>query len=416
MAKRVLILGGGFAGLTAAQELRGKGFTIDLVDQHNYHLFQPLLYQVATGELQGEAIATPLRLLLPGYGVSFHLGEVIEIDLLHRQVHMDNCNILDYDFLFVALGTVTNFFGNKSIDQHAMDIKGLERSEATRSRILLAFERASESKSAEARREWLHFVVAGGGATGVEFCTALMELVGNLVPNEYPELDLQEVQVTLVHGGETLLPGFSGTLQKYAVSKMRKLGIHLRFGTHVKDYNGQEILCDKDPPISARTLIWTAGVAASPCISSLTVPKGPGGRLLVDHHLRLKGFPEVFVLGDLAVCTDGNPWPQVAPFAIQTARYAAKFLSAQSARRSQFDPFVYHDPGSMAVLGRFDAVCQIPHWHLHWHGLSAWGLWLGLHLYRIIGTGNRLRTLLDWSNDYIRRRTAVQLLRQGRVD
>ncbi|MEB8521849.1 NAD(P)/FAD-dependent oxidoreductase, partial [Acidithiobacillus ferriphilus] len=416
MTERVLILGGGFAGLTVAQGLRGKGFAITLVDQHNYHLFQPLLYQVATGELLGEAITTPLRHLLPSYGVSFRLGNVIEIDLLRCQVHMEDGDVLEYDFLFLALGTVTNFFGNKTISQHALDIKGLEGAETTRSRLILALERASQSKNAEDRREWLHFVVAGGGATGVEFCAALVELLQNLVPNEYPELDFREVQVSLVHGGEALLPGFANNLQKHAATKLRRLGINLLFGTHVKDYDGQTIICDSGPPISARTLIWTAGVAANPSLSSLTVPKGRGGRLLVDHHLRLLDFPEVFVVGDLAIFTGGDACPQVAPFAMQSARYAAKFLCAQSAHKPLIPPFGYHDPGIMTVLGRLDAVCQIPRWHLRWYGLSAWGLWLGLHLYRIIGTGNRLRTLLDWSNDYIRRRTSVQLLRQGRDD
>lgn len=407
---KVVILGGGFAGLTAVRTLQGQGFSVTLVDRHNYHLFQPLLYQVATGELLSEAIATPLRSLLPGWGATFYWGQIASIDLASRRVRMDDGASLSYDYLFIALGSVTNFFGNTHIEQHALHIKGLSEAEAVRSSVLRALEKASQSIHGGERRAWLHFVVAGGGATGVEFSAALAETLAHLVPQEYPDLDPEELKITLVHGDAMLLPGFSKALQLRAAVKLQRAGVELRLRTHVADYDGEIVRCTRGNALAARTLVWTAGVTANPCLDHLNVPRGKGGRFLVDEHLRLLGNSEVFVLGDLAEARD-SPSPQVAPFAIQSALHAAHYLCSQQAPENAVPPFRYRDPGIMAVLGRFDAVCEIPRWKLHWAGLSAWVLWLALHLYRIVGTGNRLTTLLNWSVDYLRRGTPVQLIR-----
>ncbi len=409
MPERVLILGGGFAGRTAAAALAGHGLDVTLVDQHNYHLFQPLLYQVATGELLGEVIATPLRRLLQRPSTRFRLGEVASIHLAERSVDLANGDSLSYDYLFITLGTQTNFFGNASIARHALDIKGLEAAEAARSHLFQALEHASHCQDAAEQAAWLRFVIAGGGAAGVEFGAALQETLREMLPREYPELPLSRVQVILIHGAEALLPGFASALQQHAARRLQRLGVELRLGTHVKSYDGRLVVCDSGEPIATHTLVWTAGVTAAPMMGDLEVEQGHGGRLLVDAHLRLETHPEVFVAGDLAISRAGSSWPQVAPFALQSARHAAAVLLAQHQRQPLPPPFSYQDPGSMAVLGRLDAVCQIRRWR--WHGFSAWLLWLLLHIYRIIGTGNRLRTLLDWSSDYLRRNAAVQLIR-----
>ncbi|MCE5394059.1 MAG: NAD(P)/FAD-dependent oxidoreductase [Acidithiobacillus sp.] len=408
-AKRVLILGGGFAGLSALHTLSGQDLQITLVDQRNYHLFQPLLYQVATGELLGEVIATPFRKLGQGNNWRFHLGEVQRIDLSQRKVCLRNNEILPYDYLLLALGTVTNFFGNESITNHALQIKGLEEAEIARSKIFLALENASNCPDPEQRKSWLRFVIAGGGAAGVEFCGALLETLRELLPREYPELHFSETEIILVHGGEALLPGFAPSLQEHAAARLRELGAELRLQTHVQDFDGFQVHCDQGPAIVARTLVWTAGVMAPPLLESLPGERGKGGRIKVDPYLRLPDFPEVFVLGDLAVSKEDDFWPQVAPFAMQSGRYAARFIIAQAQKHGMPAPFSYRDPGSMAVVGRLDGVCQIHGWVSR--GAIAWILWLLLHLYRIIGTGNRLRTLLDWFSDYFRRNNAVQLIR-----
>ena len=410
MTERVLILGGGFAGTAAARALRGQGLEVTLIDQRNYHLFQPLLYQVAAGDLQAEAIATPQRRLLRG-GLHFRLGRVARLRLPQRSILLDDGDILSYDYLFIALGTVTNFFGNAAIANHALQIKGMEAAEAVRSHIFSALEAASHCTDPAQQQHWLSFVIAGGGPTGVEFCAALLELVRVVLPRDYPELRLEDLQVTLVQGSAALLPGFSAPLQGQAARKLQKLGAQLRFHTHVQGFDGQTVQCQPDPAIPAHTLVWTAGVTANPLAATMPGARGPGGRIIVDPHLRLPGYPEVFILGDLACSSNGEFWPQVAPFALQSARHVALVLQSQRQGRPLPPPFAYRDPGSMAVLGRFDAVCQIERWHLRWHGWSAWLLWLGLHLYRIIGTRNRLLTLLDWGTDYLRHGAAVEIIR-----
>lgn len=411
MPERIVILGGGFAGSAIARALRRQHLDITVIDQHNYYLFQPLLYQVATGELLAEAIATPQRRMLHGHGLRFRMGQAVAIDLSSRSILLADGDRVEFDVLFIALGTVTNFFGNEAIARHALQIKGIEAAEEARSRIFSALEAASHCRDGEQRRQWLHFVIAGGGAAGVELCGALLELLRDILPREYPELRADEIQVTLVHGDAVLLPGFAVSLQAYAARALRQMGTQLRIRTHVTGYDGQTVQCDPGPPIPARTLFWTAGVTASPLAATLPGVKGRGGRIVVDPYLRLPGHPEVFVLGDIACSDRGAPWPQVAPFALQTARYAAKVLQCRRLDQPFPAPFSYHDPGSMVVLGRFDGVCQIDRLRLRCRGGFAWILWLSLHLYRIIGTRNRLRALLDWSGDYLRRNTAVQLVR-----
>ncbi len=413
MAKQVVVLGGGFAGLAAARALQGGPCTVTVVDQNNYHLFQPLLYQVATGELQAEAIAAPLRRLLAPAGVDFRLGRAAGIDLSARAVQLACGTVIPYDYLVVALGSVTNFFGHADLALHAFDLKGVELAERTRSRILYAFERAMACPAAADRSAWLTFAVAGGGATGVEFVTALLALVRTLLRRRYPELQATPPRVVLIQGGPAVLPGFAPSLQAAAAAKIRSLGGEILFGTHVAAYDGLTVQCTSGAPLPARTLVWTAGVRAHPLTAALPGADPGNGRVATDPRLGVIGHPEVFVVGDGLNRRDHPPWPQVAPFAMQSGRYAARAIRAAIGQTPPPPPFVYRDPGSMVVLGRLDAVCQIDRWHVRWRGRSAWFAWIGLHLYRIMGMHNRLLTLIDWGVDSGNRGNAVEIIRRG---
>lgn len=413
MAKHVLILGGGFAGLAAARALQGTPCTVTLVDHNNYHLFQPLLYQVATGELSTEAIATPLRPLLAPTGAHFRLGRVLAIDLAARTVQLAENATLSYDYLIVALGSVTNFFGHADLALHAFDLKGVEVAEQARSRILYAFERAMSCTAAAERSAWLTFVVAGGGATGVEFAAALLELIRILKRRRYPDLQKTPPRVVLIQGGSALLPGFAPSLQAAAAAKIRALHGDILFDTHVTAYDGQTVQSPSVAPLPARTLVWTAGVRAHPLTAALPGADPHSGRVVTDARLRVSDHPEVFVVGDGLASRHQPPWPQVAPLAIESGRYAATVIRAALLQRPLPPPFIYRDPGSMVVLGRYDAVCQIDRWHIRWRGPGAWLLWIGLHLYRIMGTRNRVLTLIDWAADYGSHGNAIEIIRKG---
>lgn len=409
----IVILGAGFAGATLARELLEQPVQITLIDNRNYSLFQPLLYQVATGALQSEAIAMPLRRWIKGSNVHHVWGKVVEIDLNHRQVALKDGRSMTYDTLCIALGTHTNFFGNTEIERNALHVKTIEQAEHVRSHIFAELERATACTDAAERAAHLTFTIAGGGPTGVEFATSLLQTLRTLVPREYPELSLDEIKLTVIQGGDALLPGFATTLQRAAEKKLGQLGAELRLNTHVSGFNGCSVRCDNGPEIKTHTLVWTAGVTAPELIAELPVPKGHGNRLLVDEQLRLPDYKDVFVLGDLAQSNrDDVRWPQVAPFALQTAQHVANVIRQTiNGTQEQLKPFKYKDPGSMVVLGHYDAVCQIDRWRLHWHGLSAWILWVGLHVYRIIGLRNRLLLLIDWGTDYLRTGNAVELIR-----
>lgn len=411
MNQRVLILGGGFAGLHVARRLAHSPYAVTVLDQHNYHLFQPLLYQVAAGDLQGNRIATPLRSQLRAHNLRFRYGRAEHIDLAKRQVLCDDGSALSWDKLVLATGSVTNFFGNDAIQSLARHLKGLGAAEALRSGILQNLELACQVPDPESQSALLHFCIAGGGPTGVEFCGALLELLRIILPREYPELPALPYQVTLIQGGEHLLPGFAPFLQKRAEERLGAMGADLLLGVHVKGYDGEWITLDNGTRLHSKTLVWAAGVQASPLAAQIPGGKAHGGRIPVDLHCRLPQHPEVYIAGDLAYGEEaGTPWPQVAPFARQSAQHIAKHLLLAS-KGGDLPPFHYRDPGSMAVLRSFDAVCQLTRPPMRFTGFPAWGLWLGLHIYSIIGTRNRLATLLDWYGDYWRHTAANTLIR-----
>lgn len=405
---KLVIIGGGFAGLAVARAMADQpDWDVTLVDRNNYHLFQPLLYQVATGDLQADAIATPLRKILIPQRCRFHMGEVQAIDPEGKTITLTDNRTLDWNNLVLACGTTTNFFGNRGIAQHAFHLKGIVDADKTRTQVLRCLEQASLCDDATERRKWLTFVIAGGGATGVEYCGALIEQLSIILARHYPELTLDETKIYLVQGGEHLLEGFPSRLQKKAAEILRQSGVEILFGTHVNGFDGHIVDCGEKAAIPSHTLVWAAGVSAPGWLDGLVVEKGHGGRIVVDEHLRIAGLESIFVAGDLAISKNQKLlWPQVAPFAKQTGAYVARYLRNQTT-----SAFSYRDPGSMAVIRRFNAVAYIPRWRTNKHGFLAWLLWLWIHLYGLIGTRNRMLTLLDWSTDYLRHGAAVQLIR-----
>lgn len=410
-SEKIVIIGAGFGGLHVAKRLAKSEHQVMVIDGHNYHLFQPLLDQVAVGDLESNAIASPLRPLLRAPNIRFHWGCVEKINWNENKIHCTDGIEISWDKLILSFGTVTNFFGNKEIAENALHLKNIEAAEHVQSRIIAALEKASSSVSEEEQRRLLHFVIAGGGPTGVEFCGALLELLRIIIPRDYPELFHSTYQVTLVQGGDALLPGFDEKLQKKAYEKLQNLGADILLGKHADGFDGKTVRLG-DVQIPAATLIWTAGVTAHPLIHQIPGKKMHNGRIPVDQHCRLIDHANVYAIGDLAYGENQDKvWPQVAPFAVQSAEHVAKHISSGK-KSDHLSQFIYKDPGSMAVLKAFDGVCQIPRYHLQLTGLPAWLLWLFVHLYGIIGGRNRILALLDWGADYIRHNAAVTLIRE----
>lgn len=407
----VIIIGAGFGGLNAVESLSGKGFAIVLIDRHNYHLFQPLLYQVATGALKAEAVAAPVRHLLRRKpDVRFILGEIETLDCDARTVTVAG-ETLGYDYLVVACGTATNFFGLPGISERAHDLKGLCEADALRSHVLRMVELAARSPDAAERDELLSFAVVGGGATGVEFAGALAELLCRILPKDFPGMGLRHrARVAIIQAADCLLPSFPPALQDYARKQLEALGVIVHLNTRVKDYAEGEVMLQDGPGLRAHTVIWAAGVQAESLSRSLPGEKRHGGRVVVAQNLSLPGHGEVFVVGDLAYGEqEGRPWPQTAPLAIQSGRYVAQAIRAHRGG-TEIAPFRFQDRGEMAVLSRFDAVVALhrPRWTMR--GFPAWVSWLFLHLLYLVGFRNRVLALFDWGFDYVWDEASVRLI------
>lgn len=395
----VVILGGGFGGLAAARQLDDPSLRVTLVDRRNHHLFQPLLYQVATAGLSAPSIAAPLRQILRKQGnATVLLDEVLDIDLSKRQVQLAH-GMLDYDFLIVATGATHAYFGHDGWAQHAPGLKTLDDAFTIRRRVLLAFEHAEREDDPARRQEWLNFVVVGGGATGVELAGTLAEIARHTLPREFRRSDPRHANVLLVEAGPRLLPAFATDLSEKAQRQLEKLGVQVRTGTAVTAIDDKGVILG-DQPLAARTVLWAAGVAASPLGQKLHVPLDRAGRVQVSPGLNLPDHPEVFVVGDLASVSqpDGKPVPGVAPAAKQMGRYAALCILARLRGEKSAQPFRYRDDGSLATIGRMAAVAQFG--RLKFSGLFAWWVWLVAHVYFLIGFRNRLVVLLDWAWSY----------------
>ncbi len=395
---RVLIVGGGFAGLWATRALAKAPLDITLVDRANHHLFQPLLYQVATAGLSAGDIAAPLRHILRDQAnVAVRMAEVTAIDTAARSVRCADGAALDYDFLLVASGATHAYFGHDEWAVHAPGLKTLDDALELRRRILLAFEHAEVAASDAERDAWLTFAVVGGGPTGVELAGTLAEIARHTLAGEFRRIDPARAKVQLIEAGPRVLASFAPGLSERAAAQLRKLGVELLTGAPVQAIDAQGYVRD-GVRVAARTVLWAAGVAASPLGRLLAAPIDRAGRVQVEADLSLPGHPEVFVAGDLAaVATNGQAVPGTAPAAKQMGAHVAATIQARIAGQASA-AFVYRDYGNLATIGRMAAVVEMR--GLRFSGLLAWWFWLAAHVFFLIGFRNRLAVLTNWAWAY----------------
>ena len=394
----VVIVGGGFAGLWAARALADAPVRITLLDRGNHHLFQPLLYQVATAGLSAPDIAAPLRLMLRRQrNVTVLMEEVSGIDPAAREVRIEGGAPLHYDYVLLASGATHAYFGHDDWAPHAPGLKTLDDALRIRRRILSAFERAEAETEAEARRALLTFAIVGGGPTGVELAGTLAEIARHTLEREFRRIDPGDARVLLVEAGPRVLSSFPASLSAKARAQLESLGVEVRTGAPVAaiDASGIEVGGER---IAARTVLWAAGVAASPLARSLGVPLDRAGRVLVEPDLSAPGLPDVFVAGDLAaLLQEGKPVPGVAPAAKQMGRHVAASIRARLAGKAA-PSFRYRDYGNLATIGRMAAVVHLG--RLRLSGALAWWFWLTAHIFFLIGFRNRLVVMLDWTWAY----------------
>lgn len=392
--KKVVIIGMGFAGVRAARALANSRLDVLLIDRNNYHLFQPLLYQVASAGLEQESIAYSIRAMARQWkNTRFNLTEVTGIDLVAREIQTTN-NSIQYDYLIAGGGSITNFFGLESVQKHAYDLKALEDAEILRNQILSCFEQAVIEPDPARKRALMTFVIVGGGPTGVEFAGALIELVHYVLAKDYPDLGVQMARVVLVEATGWLLSALPDELGQYTVQKLRNMGVEVLLNAQVVDADATRIVLHDGAIIPSHTLVWSAGVKAAPLSGLLEAEQGGSGRIKVQPDLTLAEHPEVFVVGDMAwLEQDGQVLPMVAPVAMQMGHYAGTAVLARE-RGETPAPFVYKDKGSMATIGRNTAVATSLGMNLK--GFSAWLAWLLLHVYYLIGFRNRIVVMLNW--------------------
>ncbi|TGR53341.1 NAD(P)/FAD-dependent oxidoreductase [Mesorhizobium sp. M00.F.Ca.ET.151.01.1.1] len=396
----LVVVGGGFAGLWATRALARERIRITLVDRRNHHLFQPLLYQVATAGLSAPDIAAPLRHILGHQrNVEVRLGEVVAIDKQARQIRMADGSTLDYDSLLLATGATHAYFGNDQWADDAPGLKTLDDAIALRRKLLLAFERAEAEPDPAKKAAWLSFAIVGGGPTGVELAGTLAEIARHTLRNEFRHIDPASAKVRLVEAGPRVLSSFPEVLSLKARRQLEKLGVEVLTGTPVSNIDSQGFTLG-DQFVPARTVVWAAGVAASPLARTLDVPLDRAGRVPVQPDLTLPDHPELFVAGDLAALSqaDGKPVPGVAPAAKQMGKYVAEVVRARLHGTPAPVPFKYDDYGNLATIGRMAAIVHLG--RLQLSGVLAWWFWLAAHVFFLIGFRNRIVVLLNWAVAY----------------
>lgn len=405
----VVVLGAGFGGLSAIRALSGAPLRLTVVDQHNYHLFQPLLYQVSTALVSADDIAYPVRAIIRRQeNATFQLAKVNAVNLDEKRLDT-SAGPIHYDYLVFAAGGVTNFFGLESLKRNAFSLKNLDEAKEIRNHLLKMFELASVEKDETRRKALLTFVIAGGGPTGVESAGALAELTRLVLAKDYPKLDPREIRILLLEAAGRLLPAMPEDLSDFTLQVLARKRVDVRFGSVVESFDGRRVILKDGQVLPANTLIWAAGVQAHPLATSLAQPAASLGRVRVQPTLQLENHPEVFVIGDAAYLedTDGQPLPMVAPVAMQQGECAAANILRTVHGRPPV-PFEYHDPGTLATIGRNQAVAKIG--RLKFRGFIAWAVWLGAHILRIIGFRNRLIVLINWAWDYLFIDRAVRLI------
>ena len=392
----VIIVGAGFGGLEVANKLAKADVDITLIDRRNYHLFQPLLYQVAGASLSTSEIAWPVRYLFRNHkNVTTLMAAVEGVDKVARQVILDDGSRLLYDTLVLATGAAHAYFGHDEWEPFAPGIKTLEDATNLRGRILQAFEQAERTSDPDQRAALQTFVIIGGGPTGVELAGTIAELARSTLKHDFRSINPRQSRVVLIEAGARLLPVFPETLSAYTHRALEKLGVEVRLGTPVTNCTAAGVAYG-DQQLAARTIIWAAGVQASPAARWLDVASDRAGRVTVGSDLTAPGHPEIFVIGDTAAVTtaDGKLVPGVAPAAKQQGRYVAKCISQRLKGRGEGSIFVYHHQGNLATIGRSLAVADMGKIRLR--GALAWWMWKLVHIYFLIGTRNRLSVALSW--------------------
>ncbi|WP_075343069.1 NAD(P)/FAD-dependent oxidoreductase [Tenacibaculum agarivorans] len=400
---RVVIIGGGFAGLAAARGLENQELQVVLIDKHNYHTFQPLLYQVATGGLEPDSIAFPLRKRFNNVeNFYFRLAEVVQINTENKEINT-SIGKLDYDYLVIATGSTTNFFGNTNIEKFTMEMKSIPQSLNIRSLILENFEEALLTSDLEERKKLMNFVIVGGGPTGVELAGALAEMKKEILPKDYPDLDIRLMKINLIQSSECILKGMSTQASEKAEDFLIRLGVDVWKNLRVLDYDGNVVKTNGEDHFRSSTVIWAAGVKGATVDgleAECVIERAE--RYKVDEFNRVVAHTNVFAIGDVA-CMNTVDYPRGHPMmaqpAIQQGRLVAKNILAEL-KNKDIEPFVYNDKGSMATIGRNKAVVDLPKWKFQ--GVFAWFVWMVVHLFSLIGFRNKAVVFLNWVYNYIR--------------
>ncbi|MEC4113917.1 NAD(P)/FAD-dependent oxidoreductase [Myroides pelagicus] len=398
---RVVIIGGGFGGLSLAKKLKNKNFQVVLLDKHNYHTFQPLLYQVATGGLESGSIAYPIRKVVQRLDeVYFRLAEVQRIDTVNKKVIADIGTIF-YDYVVIATGSKTNFFGNEEIKENSMAMKTIPQSLNIRSLVLENFESALLTNDINEQKALMNFVIVGAGPTGVELAGALAEMKKHVLPKDYPDLDFRKMTINVIQGANQVLDAMSDKSSKAAEKFLDKLGVNVWLNEIVVGYDGKTVRTKSGREFQAETVIWTAGVMGAPVEGFDATVIQRGNRIKVNEYNQVEGFTDVFAIGDVAtMMTEKTPMghPMMAQPAIQQGDLLALNLERLVANKP-LKAFVYKDKGSMATIGRNKAVVDLP--KFHFNGFFAWFVWMFVHLMSLIGFRNKLVVFWNWIYNYL---------------
>jgi NADH dehydrogenase len=407
---RVVIIGGGFGGVQLAKKLKNKDVQVILIDKNNYHTFQPLLYQVATSVLESESIAYPLRKIFKNAkNVFFRLGEVTKIDSNQNKIYIDS-DELSYDHLIIATGAKTNFFGNDGLIVNSMPMKSIIEALDLRSMILHNFEKALRNSNERKRKGMMNFVIAGAGPTGVELAGAMGELKLHVLPHDYPELDFEQMNIYLVQSGDRVLPMLNEKSSKKAKQYLEKLGVNVVLNTRVLDVSGDYVQTSTEQDIIAKTLIWTAGVEGNPVEGLGKEAIVKGNRIDVDEYNRVKGYENIYAVGDVAsMKSEEYPFghPMIAPPAMQQgANLSKNLIRAQNGK--EMKPFKYVNKGAMATVGKNKAIVEIGKFKSR--GTFAWFVWMGVHLMSLVGFRNKLITFFNWTKNYFSSDRGMRLM------
>jgi NADH:ubiquinone reductase (H+-translocating) len=414
----VVIVGAGFGGLACARALDGGPVDVTLLDQHNYHLFTPLLYQVATGLLNPSDIAYPLRTVFRhSRNVRFRQATVTRVDLASKVVRLDGAPPLSYDYLVLATGSTDNYFGNEQVARVSLGLKALEDATRLRNHVLTCLERADAEPDPNARRALLTFVIVGGGPTGVESSGALSELMEIVAGKDYHQISRAEIRVILIEGTDRLLNAFSVRLGRYARRVLERRGVEVRTGALVKSANGHSVALADGTEIACATIIWSAGVRPNDPIGESPLPRFRNARIQVDEWLRIPSAPGAHGIGDVASPRVGDrDLPMLSPPAMQAGRYVARTIADEvRGLKVEHQPFHYTDKGTMATVGRNAGVTHLPG-GLEFTGFLGWLTWLFVHIYYLIGFRNRISALGSWAWGYLRHDRPIRIILATRTE